>query len=93
MTLLLSFAGFQNDRSSSDIVHLPHYKDILATVNLFSRCTFNHIYREQNQAADWLSKQALLGDCSYSSGDVLPSSFAHIIRHDQMQTAEPRGGI
>ena len=42
---LTAIRWIQN-QSSVNVIDIPYYKDILAIVNLFPACTFNHIYRE-----------------------------------------------
>ena len=62
----LVIINWENRIASLDSPSLDHWcKDIRSLMNILSRLTIKHIYREHNQQDDGLSKKALVLDPSF----------------------------
>lgn len=45
-----------------------------------------HVYREANQALDWLASKALSGPFTFTKDTSLPLDFQHILQADAYRT-------
>ena len=66
--------------SQSKVKHNPLMRDLLDWKASCYCCYISHIYREANQAADYLAKQALTREVVWSQDDIIDPIFAAILQ-------------